>query len=307
MMTSGTPTSVVISSNNLTDVTDCNADATGLIGSISSSDNIYIIEYTYEIETLSNVSVSNTTAPIENAISDVLLSLFFPACNEGRLLQEDIFGVAAISARPLDEIQDDAFCEVENINDNNDCNVVKGALTIWTRPDIYSSVMNSVLGTIQDAMGDGDLLGASPGIVRITYIDELVNTPIQDGDPPLMDTMSILDEEPAASNFSVGITAIVSSFAAVGVLVTVVLRHRRKTDDDNEGLDVEMSERDESESDIEPSYYEDSNYYPSVDNESDFEDQEFDESYSEESFSEHTYSEQSESEQSAFDQSDYSM
>eukprot|EP00957_Ditylum_brightwellii_P183783 13998936-Ditylum_brightwellii.AAC.1 len=78
-------------SNNLTEGTDCNADATGMIGSISSSDNLYSIEYTYEIETLSSVSVINTIAPIENAISDILLSLFFPACNKGRLLQEDIF------------------------------------------------------------------------------------------------------------------------------------------------------------------------------------------------------------------------
>ena len=146
----------------------------GVFGSTTTGDEV-VVDFEYQVEYSSVDDIDAKVAALEVQMVDYLLPQLFPdLCEaERRRLADTVLG---ISAKPDDKIDQDAEC-TDLEDENNECVVVNGALTLYVDHDAgdnerrLQTYVDNVLDTLEQGMEDDAFVGN--GIERVSMLEEI--------------------------------------------------------------------------------------------------------------------------------------
>lgn len=226
----------------------CAETTDGSYGDTSTTKSIEV-PYNYEVQYEKlldgvNVNVDDVVNAVEVALSNSMLSPLFSNCGSAtrRLANGIIIG---LSAAPIDRATTNN-CSSEMLDDEAECMVVEGALTLFLSDlNDIGSIIENTGSEIQNVMESRSLVSAHPSILSILHIDQQFT--LLDIDDDQDDGNIIVDKIGPDDDNSMGRTAaIVSSVAAVATLLGVGLVYLRKRHGQSENNSDQRSQNNDS-------------------------------------------------------------
>lgn len=228
---------------------DCTPDSDGFFGSTGNS--TIALTYNYEVETdpTKNGDLTGDILPaVESKINDLLLRIvFFPQkcgvadtrkLSLGRQRRLELVG---LSSKPLDDVMEGVLCQLNKTNDVNDCSVVSGELRLFISGGVTDEKDRS-LQTIKTAMNGGEFNALRAAIVRVTFIDLIIDSfGTRNADPQSPDTADNDDGGGLSVGSYVGM-ALGGLLGLLSMLLCFFLRRKAKgEEEDDDGEDESQS------------------------------------------------------------------
>lgn len=213
---------------SFTPTVDCSVDQDGFYGS-SETGSTVIVVFNYELELSAGASAADVLSDLEREMTDYIVPILFTdSCSENAIPSNNsTSNVSGISAGP-DDVVLDIICS--QIGENNTCQVIGGAITIFVTGDDEESAAQAVLEILEDAMENDEFLDANEGIERVTFVDIEPNAPNSERavDDPAP------NGEGGGRNFPI-IFGIVGGVATLLIILAAFVWRKKQKEDDEEG------------------------------------------------------------------------
>lgn len=156
----------------------------GFFGSLT--DNSYVIEFGYELETDPSVEGKvefDVLHALENSFNSLLLPVVFPSeCGGNDENTQDQF-IVGITTRPDDQILEEFECRQVEVAGNL-CRVVLGELTLFADDVRRSEIGDLILVALRSGMEDGSFVVAHTSIERLSFVElDDLSAGLEDAEP----------------------------------------------------------------------------------------------------------------------------
>ena len=208
---------------------------------ITITENVEVVSFDYEVETLDVADISALLIDLERYITDLAAPEALK-CDEKPIRDTTFHEIVGMIDSPIDTVDNDVSCS-SGVSQGNACWPINGAVSLYLQNDAQSSrklasdggdvesvTAQEVLAIIKELMMSGDLNDIHPDVVNVLFIGTRDNNN-DNGESPgfAVEEGNTSDGDNMISGLGISIACIAA--ALVAILAFLVVRRRSREND----------------------------------------------------------------------------